>query len=851
MTTKKRIYMTDSITPMMQQYRRIKAKLPPNTILFFRLGDFYEMFFEDAVEAAPILNVALTKRQKAPMCGVPYHAYETYLTKLIRAGKKVAICDQVENPAVAKGIVRREVTGIVSPGAVLSDQLLDSSKNNFLAGLYQNGASYGLALLDLSTGEFWMEETDNVNTLRDNLLRFAPAECIIPVSVFENAASPLKQMFGHDLSRMVTPYEDWMFEYATAYETLKNHFGVQSLDGFGCEGRRAGIGAAGGILHYIKNVLYRSAQNVRSLRLKNPDHFLFMDESTRNNLDLVGTRIFSRGGLAGDVLRGEGAVTLLGVLDATKTAMGGRRLREWVLRPLSARSAISERHEAVALFCEDRNMLRNLREELGQVRDLERILARLASGSGGARDMRSLAQSLGALAKVRDLMRGMQENLLAGLGKQIKPLPELTGLIERAVVDEPPATLKDGGAIRSAYNAELDALREAATKGRVWLAEYQTKEQQRTGIKTLKVRYNQIFGYYLEVSKGQAANVPADYARKQTLVNAERFITPELKEFENKIIGAQERAVALETELLEEMRGKILQESGQILQSADAIAALDALASLADRALAMRYTRPVMTDENSIRIKDGRHPVIEQIPSGDRFVPNDTLLDCGTNRLIIITGPNMAGKSTYIRQVALIVIMAQLGSFVPAAEAEIGVVDRIFTRVGASDDLVRGRSTFMVEMQETANILNNATEKSLIVLDEIGRGTSTFDGISIAWAVAEYLHDSIKAKALFATHYHELTDIAMTMKGVQNYNVLVREDNDRVVFLRKIVAGAADKSYGIQVARLAGLPQAVVERAREILLNLEEGEFEEAGQPKIAVHRQRKARDNSLQMDLF
>lgn len=844
--------MTDTITPMMQQYRRIKAKLPPNTILFFRLGDFYEMFFEDAMEAASILNIALTKRQKAPMCGVPYHAYETYLAKLIRAGKKVAICDQVENPAAAKGIVRREVTGIVSPGAVLSDQLLDSSKNNFLAGLYQNGPAYGLALLDLSTGEFWIEETENVNTLRDNLLRFTPAECIIPASVLEDHASPLKEMAGHELNIMVTPYEDWMFEYATAYETLKSHFGVQSLDGFGCEGRRAGIGAAGGILHYVKNTLCRPAQNVRSLRLKNPDNFLFMDESTRSNLDLVEARISPRGGPAGDVLRGEGAVTLLGVLDATKTAMGGRRLREWVLRPLADKAAILRRHEAVAIFCEDRTLLRNLRDELAQVRDLERLVARLASGSGGARDMRSLAQSLGALTKVRDLLCGMEKNMLAVLGQQIAPLPALAGLIERAIVDEPPAALKEGGAIRAAYNAELDALREAATKGRAWLAEYQTKEQKRTGIKTLKVRYNQIFGYYLEVSKGQAANVPADYSRKQTLVNAERFITPELKEFENKIIGAQDRAVALEAELLIEIRDKILLESGKILQSADAVAALDALSSLADRALSLRYVRPVMTDERSIRIKDGRHPVVEQIPSGDRFVPNDTLLDCEANRLIIITGPNMAGKSTYIRQVALITIMAQMGSFVPAAEAEIGVVDRIFTRVGAGDDLVHGRSTFMVEMQETANILNNATGKSLIVLDEIGRGTSTFDGISIAWAVAEYLHDNIKAKALFATHYHELTDIAVTMKGVKNYNVLIREDNDRVVFLRKIVAGAADKSYGIQVARLAGLPQDVVDRAREILLNLEEGEFEEAGQPKIAVHRQRKTnKTGSLQMNLF
>jgi len=881
--------MSESITPMMQQYRRIKAKLPANTILFFRLGDFYEMFFEDAIEASSILNIALTKRQKSPMCGVPYHAYENYLAKLIRAGKKVAVCDQVEDPATAKGIVRREVTGIVTPGAVLNDQLLDSSKNNFLAGINQNGSLFGLALLDLSTGEFWIEETPGVDTLRDNLMRFAPAECVVPASVLEGENSPLKQMLAQDLRSLTTSYDDWTFAIETAYETLKSHFGVHSLEGFGCEGRMAGIGAAGGILHYVKNALHRSAGHVRSLRLKNPDNFLFMDEATRTNLDLVSSRVALR---SSDAASGGSATTLLGVLDSTKTAMGGRRLREWVLRPLTDIAAIAKRQEAVTAFCEDRTLLRNLREDLSQIRDLERLIARLAASSGGARDMRSLEQSLGALTNVKELLSenetpSRQEQgdiyknafhppkprlakedktgLIVQLAGQISPLPALAELIDRAIVDEPPAVIKDGGTIKSGYNAELDSLREAATKGRAWLAEYQTKEQQRTGIKTLKVRYNQIFGYYLEVSKGQAANVPADYSRKQTLVNAERFITPELKEFEGKIIGAQDRAVALESELLNELRAKIILETDDILKSADAIAALDVLACLADRAMALRYVRPRITAGNSIRIKDGRHPVIEQIAEADRFVPNDTFLDCDANRLIIITGPNMAGKSTYIRQVALIVIMAQIGSFVPAAEAEIGSVDRIFTRVGASDDLVRGRSTFMVEMQETANILNNATEKSLIVLDEIGRGTSTFDGISIAWAVAEYLHDNIGAKALFATHYHELTDIAVTMKGVKNYNVLVREDNDRVVFLRKIVAGAADKSYGIQVARLAGLPPAVVERAKEILLNLEEGEFAEAGQPKIAVHRQRKIKDacppardacpssarDSAQMELF
>jgi DNA mismatch repair protein MutS len=840
--------MTDSLTPMMQQYRRIKAKLPANTILFFRLGDFYEMFFEDAVEASAILNIALTKRQKAPMCGVPYHAYENYLSKLIRAGKKVAICDQVENPALAKGIVRREVTGVVTPGAVLSDQLLDSAKNNFLAGVYRAGGIYGLAFLDLSTGEFWMEETGSAETLRDNIMRFAPAECVAPAEILEQEDSALKKIFPGGTRTLLTPYDDWTFEHATASDTIKTHLKVRSLEGYGCEGRAAGVGAAGGILHYIKNTLLNPAENVRSIKFKNPDDYLFMDEATRSNLDLVS----HHGPVPGmDAAGKNGAATLLGVLDATRTAMGGRRLREWLLRPLADLAAITERQETVAAFCAERIFLRDLREKLGEVRDLERIMARLASGAGGARDIRSLAYSLSALGETRKLMEDSSNKLFNRLGAKINQLPAIRDLVERSIVDEPPAVMKDGGAIRAGYSPELDALRDAANRGRAWLAEYQTKEQQRTGIKTLKVRFNQVFGYYIEVSKGQAVNVPGDYSRKQTMVNAERFITPELKEFENKIIGAHERSVALESELLVEIRAKIMIEADAILKTADAVAVLDTLASLADRALALRYVRPIIMEGESIRIKDGRHAVIEQIPDADRFVPNDTFLDCGANRLIIITGPNMAGKSTYIRQVALIVIMAQMGSFVPAAEAEIGIVDRIFTRVGASDDLVRGRSTFMVEMQETANILNNATKKSLIILDEIGRGTSTFDGISIAWAVAEYLHDKVLAKALFATHYHELTDIAVTMSGVKNYNVLVREEKDNVVFLRKIVAGAADKSYGIQVARLAGLPQEVVARAREILGNLEEGEFAEAGQPKIAVHRHRKSKDNSSQMDLF
>ena len=869
--------MSDSLTPMMRQYRQVKAELPPNTILFFRLGDFYEMFFEDAIEASRILDIALTKRQKVPMCGVPYHSHESYLAKLIRAGKKVAVCDQMEDPAVAKGIVRREVTSVLTPGAVLTDQVLDAHRNNYLAGLYQADGLYGLALLDLSTGVFWGEESRDAETIRDNLLRYAPSECVMPAGMAEDpgfaggsqatpersaqasdgarATSPLRALLDLNASIMVSPYDDWTFEVETAYDTLVRHFGVKSLDGFGSEGHPAIIGAAGGVLHYVKNALRRNLEHVHQLRVKNPEDFLVMDESTRMNLDLVAARGLPRIATDGVGQSSGLAATLLGVLDVTRTAMGGRLLREWILRPLARLEDIRRRHDSVEAFCANRALLRGLQETLSGIRDMERGIARLGAGSGNARDVRALGQSLSQLPAVRETLApagaGQSVSLLSELALAVTPLPELVSLIDRAIVEEPPIPIKEGGIIRRDYNADLDVLRDAATQGKSWLAEYQAREQQRTGIKTLKVRHNRVFGYYIEVSKGQADNVPANYARKQTLVNAERFITPELKEYETKIFGAQDKSMALEYDLFLEVRAAIVRETVRIQAAARAVAQLDVLAALADRALTLRYVRPGMTAGGVIRIRDGRHPVIEQIPGADRFVPNDVLLDCDENRLAIITGPNMAGKSTYIRQVALTVIMAQLGSFVPAVEAEIGLVDRVFTRVGAGDDLARGRSTFMVEMQETANILNNATPKSLIVLDEIGRGTSTFDGISIAWAVAEYLHGEVKAKTLFATHYHELTDLALTLRGVKNYSVLVREQGDRIVFLRKIVPGGADKSYGIQVARLAGLPRDVVDRAREIMLNLEEGEFGDAGQPKIAVRRMRRDKKDGRQMTLF
>lgn len=832
-----------SATPMMAQYRRAKAEIAPDTILFFRLGDFYEMFFEDALVASEILGIALTKRQGVPMCGVPFHAVDLYLAKLLRAGKKVALCDQMEDPALAKGIVKREVTGIVTPGTVLTDAMLDAARPNYLAGLHRAGQTYGLAMLDLSTGDFWMEEAADPDALFDDLARYAPPEIILSESLHAderflaglNATGPFA----------LTAREDWIFDPATAADGLCRHFGVQSLDGFGGEGHPAAAAAAGALLYYVTRDLRRNAAHVRRIRFRTASDAMMLDESTLANLDLV---------VSHGTPRADAPTTLLKALDTTRTAMGSRLLRDWLVRPLQNLAAIVARHDAVEALLKKRHDLDALRGILGDIKDLERLLARLSAGSGNGRDVRALATSLARLPALKDALATQAAPRLRELADAILPQNALVALVERALVEEPPVAIKEGGVIRKGYHAELDELRAAAHDGKQWIAELQAREIERTGISSLKIRYNSVFGYFIEVTKSNLARVPADYVRKQTVVNGERFITPELKECEHKILGAEEKSVALEYELFLELRGQVVAHTAAIQQTAAAVAELDVLATFAERALTCRYVRPQMTAAGPLVVRDGRHPVVELLPESGRFVPNDVLLDNAENQLLIITGPNMAGKSTYIRQVALIAIMAQMGCFVPAAVAEIGVVDRVFTRVGAGDDIARGRSTFMVEMQETANILNNATARSLIVLDEIGRGTSTFDGISIAWSVAEYLHNhaEVKAKTLFATHYHELTDIALTLSGVKNYNVLASEKDDRVVFLRKIVPGAADKSYGIQVARLAGLPAEVVARAKEILANLEDQELSEAGQPKLAQPRARKPRiDPGDQLSLF
>jgi DNA mismatch repair protein MutS len=836
-----RIMAEKKETPMMAQYRTIRRDLPADTILFFRLGDFYEMFFDDAKTASDILGITLTKRHNTPMCGIPYHAAANYLEKLVKAGVKVAICEQIEDPATAKGCVKRAVTRIVTPGTILDEVQLEGNQNNFLAALYKGKKRFGMALLDLSTGEFWIEESDDVLSVQTNLSRYAPAECIVPEEQVEDP--DFSELALETTNTLLTACEDWTFEAASANDYLLRHFDVHSLEGFGCTAMTAGLGAAGAMLYYVKTELRRNLSHVRNIRVKNSADYMLLDETTATNLELVAPINSNRQAYK---------ATLLNVLDSTETAMGGRLLREWLLRPLNNLEQIHARHDAVALMVSNQTYLRSLRDVLGDIKDVERLISRIGSASGNPRDVRGMGVSLQQMPMIKALLKG-KGTILEILGEQITALPELVALIDTAIVDEPPINLKDGGVIRTGYHDELDELRDAASLGRKWLAEFQASEIERTGIKSLKVRHNKVFGYYIEISKSYLADVPESYIRKQTLVNAERYITPELKEYENKIFGAQERSVVLEQEIFNEVRRQVVEQLETIQNNAMAIGQVDVLASFADRSLSNNYSRPIMNDDGRLDIQDGRHAVVEQMPNAERFVPNDTRLDRDTHQLIIITGPNMAGKSTYIRQVALMAIMAHMGCFVPAAKAEIGLVDRVFTRVGASDDLARGRSTFMVEMQETANILNNATAKSLIVLDEIGRGTSTFDGISIAWSVAEFLckNEAMQAKTLFATHYHELTDLALTLPNVQNFSVLVKEKGDSITFLRKIVPGSADKSYGIQVARLAGLPDEVIARATDILTNLEEGEFGDTGQPKIAKKRPHKLRANISQLDLF
>jgi DNA mismatch repair protein MutS len=826
--------MASEGTPMMKQYHALRRDLPAGTFLMFRLGDFYEMFFDDAKQASAILNVALTKRGEVPMCGVPYHAARGYMEKLLAAGHRVAFCEQVGEVQTGK-LVRREITRILSPGT-LEDAGLEDKTHNFTASILppaKDEGMFGLACADLSTGEFRITELASAEAMLDELVRLAPAEILVPEGKKELL---LNLPLGFPQPEEVEAY---LFDAIASTELLLAHFKVHSLDGFGVNDLPAGVTAAGALLHYLTRTLRRDAAHLRSLRAYRQADHLLLDASTQGHLELVASRA------------GRG-MTLLGALDRTVTPMGARTLRDWILHPLIDPVSIMGRQDALGYFISSPLKLGDLRDRLGGIRDIERSVSRLSQNSGNGRDLATLSSSLVSLPAIRGVLSGCG-GLLSELGEKLYPLPELAELLRNALVDEPPPTIREGGMIRSGFDVSLDELRNASTEGKEWIAALQEKEIQRTGIKSLKVRFNAVFGYFIEITTANLGSVPDDYTRKQTTAGGERFITPELKEMEGKILGSEERAKALEIEIFQRLRSAVLDQMLLLQETAAAAGALDTLCSMAETARLFGYSRPVVDDSTVLEIREGRHPVLDQRAGGDAFVPNDTDLDAGNHRMGIITGPNMAGKSTYLRQVGLLTVMAQMGSWIPAASARIGVTDRIFTRVGASDDLSRGHSTFMVEMNETANILHNATSRSLVLLDEIGRGTATFDGLSIAWSVAEYLHDVTGCRAFFATHYHELPDLARTRSGVRNLNVAVREQNDRIVFLRKIIQGAADRSYGIQVARLAGLPTTVVERAREILTNLEKAELNAEGRPTLAGTRRKMpgAPDPTAELPLF
>ena len=878
------------LTPMMAQYRRIKGELPKDALLLFRLGDFYEMFFEDAQAGAQLLNLSLTARNGVPMCGLPHHAANNYIARILRAGRKVAICDQTEDARPGQ-LTKREVTQILSPGTHFDERMLVAERNNFLAAVNPSGKVFGLALVDLTTGDFLTTELENDAALLAELERLRPAEIIFPTE-----ATSLRDLL-HGAFQILSGYDDWTFAPETAFYTVKEQFKVASLDGFGLKDKTAAIGAAGGALHYLTQNLRRDVKHLTRISFYQRSDFLTLDYTTLRHLEILEPQHH-------DAPRN---ASLYGALNKTVTPMGARLLRNWLSQPLSRVEPIRQRQDAVETFINNSFGLDAFRQQLAQVRDLERTLGRLSSGSGNARDLAALRLALEQIPALKqilvqvgvevtrlkseeserlltssptdELKDALPASLISELDSQISESPDLVEIISRAIVDEPPLPIKEGGMIRDGFDAALDELRTAQRGGKDWIAKLQADEITATGISSLKVRFNSVFGYYIEVTKSNLDKVPPHYHRKQTVANGERFITPELKDMEGKILGAEERSVKLEYEIFQRVREEVLGQLPKIQQTASALAQLDVLAAFAEIARLHNYCRPHVANEGVLQIRDGRHPVLELQLVEERFVPNDAglaavkslngyIVESAKNDLTIqrfndsilpqialITGPNMAGKSTYIRQVALLTLLAHTGSFVPAAEARIDLVDRIFTRIGASDDLSRGQSTFMVEMTETANILNNATPRSLIVLDEIGRGTSTFDGLSLAWSIVEFLHNQVGAKTLFATHYHELTELSARLPRIKNFNVAVREWHDQIVFLRKIVEGGTDKSYGIQVARLAGVPKEVLERAKQILGNLEESELTPEGNVRQARRQQDREKLKSLapapQMDLF
>jgi DNA mismatch repair protein MutS len=829
-----------ALTPMMEQYFRVKA-LHPDALLFFRLGDFYEMFYEDAQTGSRALEIALTSRQKVPMCGVPFHAVNSYLARLLRQGFKVAICEQVEDPKAAKGVVRREIVKVLTPGTAVELDLDGGKEGVFIAALHSGPSGWGMAVADLAAGEIRVleGEASDSKPLVDELYKASPREIVLPAGE-EGAASAVLERSG--LGRVLrSPVEAWTFEIGRARHTLLEHFRTVSLQGFDLEDKPRAVSAAGALLHYLKQVRRDSVGLVGRLSLVRPADRMILDAATVRNLELVRS---ARDGRSGD--------SLLEIIDLTGTAMGGRLLRDWLLRPLTDRAAIEARLDAVAAFLAAPIARGELRDILKSVLDLERLTGRISLGAAHPRDCVALRRSLLPLPAARKAIGDVAGALLDGIRRDWDDAADIADLIGRAILDEPAFLLTEGGIIRDGYDAELDDLRAISRSGKSFIVEMEKRERERTGIGSLKVRFNRVAGYYIEVTKTNLPQVPADYIRKQTLVSCERFLTPELKNYEEKILHAEERIAEIEARLFQAVREAVAEQTRRLQAVADVIARLDVLAALAELAARRGYERPAVDEGEALEIAGGRHPVVEAV-SSEPFIPNDLRLDREANQILIITGPNMGGKSTYLRQTALIAILAQMGSFVPAASASIGLLDRIFTRIGATDFLSAGQSTFMVEMLETAAILHSATPRSLILLDEIGRGTSTFDGLSIAWAVAEHLHESerVRAKTLFATHYHELTELALTLPRIQNFHLAVEERGGEVVFLRRILPGPSDRSYGIHVAQLAGLPRDVIVRAREILFNLEKAELDDAGTPRLAYAKDKGPSLDKRQMWLF
>jgi DNA mismatch repair protein MutS len=813
------------LTPMMQQYIETKKQYQ-DCLLFFRLGDFYELFFEDAEIASRELEIALTGRdcgldERAPMCGVPWHSAHHYIAKLINKGYKVAICEQMEDPALAKGIVKREVTRVITPGTVTDPEMLDEKKNNFLMSVYCSRNYFGIAVADVTTGEFYTTQLiygNTVNKLFDEIYRYQPSELLVNQQFLKNVPGETLDILKERMGIYITPLDDEYFDRNKALSGIKNYKGCNSI-----EQDEFALCASGALIGYLKVTQKVDLNHIKEIQKYKIENYMIIDSSSRRNLELTET-------LRDRKKRG----TLLWVLDRTMTAMGGRLLRKWIEQPLLDVDEINRRLDAVEEL-KDKFMIRSeLRELLKKVYDMERLASKLVVGNVNARDLLALKASMGQIPSILDLMSDLKTELCVGIRDEIDHMNDIYELIDKSIAEDPPVTIKDGGIIRDGYSEDVDTYRKAFTEGKQWIADLEAKERELTGIKNLKVRYNKVFGYYIEVTKANLSQVPDRYIRKQTLVNGERFITEELKKLEDTILGAEEKVKNLEYELFCEIREKIAAEVHRIQHTADRLAQLDVLCSLAEVADRENYVKPVVHEGSEIDIKDGRHPVVEKVLGSSPFVPNDAYLNDDTDRVIIITGPNMAGKSTYLRQVALIVLMAQMGSFVPASRATIGIVDRIFTRVGASDDLASGQSTFMVEMTEVANILNNATPRSLLILDEIGRGTSTHDGLAIAWSVIEYINDKSRlgCRTLFATHYHELTELEDKLTGIKNCCIEVKKRGDEIIFLRKIIPGGADQSYGIEVAGLAGVPELVIERAKHILNELDAADINKGGKAR-------------------